>query len=103
MTKEILNFIGLMSRARAIITGTDLVINGVRSKKVKLVVIDGNVSENTLKKIVDKCNYYHVKYIIIDKEFELGSVIGNASRKVIGITDLNFAKALLEKIEKINK
>ena len=101
MNKEILNFIGLMNRAGALITGTELVLNGVRSKKVKLVLIDSSVSENTLKKITDKCTYYHVSYIKMPAGTELGLAIGNSSRKVIGITDQHFVKALKRKLEEV--
>lgn len=100
MNKDILNFIGLMNRAGALITGTDLVLNGVRSGKVKLVLIDALVSENTLKKIRSKCKFYHVPYLEVAAGFELGAAIGKSSRKVIGITDQNFVKALKEKLDK---
>ena len=99
MTKDVLNFIGLMNRAGALITGTDLVLNGVRSGKVKMVLIDSLVSENTFKKVTDKCKFYNVSYIKADSSVDLGLAIGNSNRKIIGITDQNFVKALKEKLE----
>lgn len=101
MNKEILNFIGLMNRAGALITGTELVLNGVRNKKVKLVLIDASVSENTLKKVTDKCNYYNTTYILLQTDADLGFIIGNSSRKIAGITDQNFVKALQEKLNQL--
>ena len=101
MNKEILNFIGLMNRAGALITGTDMVINGVRSGKVKFVLLDNEVSENTLKKITDKCKYYNVSYIVMPVGTDLGLAIGKASRKVVGITEQHFIKALKEKMGKL--
>ena len=100
MNKDTLKFIGLMNRAGALITGTDLVLNGVRSGKVKLVLVDGAVSCNTFKKITDKCKFYNVSYIEVATGINLGLAIGSSNRKVIGITDLNFARALKEKIAK---
>jgi len=99
MAKEILNFIGLMNRAGSLITGTELVLNGIRSGKVKFVLIDSQVSENTLKKITDKCRYYNVSYIEVIGESGLGTAIGNPSRKVAGITDPKFVKALQKKLK----
>jgi len=98
LTKDVLNFIGLMNRAGALITGTDLVLNGVRSGKVKMVLIDSLVSENTFKKVTDKCKFYNVPYIKADSSVDLGLAIGNSSRKIIGITDQKFVKALKEKL-----
>ena len=100
MTKEVLNFIGLMNRAGALVTGTDLVLNGVRSGKVKMVLIDATVSDNTFKKITDKCKFYNVSYIKATSDIDLGMTIGNSNRKIIGITDQKFVKALKEKLNK---
>jgi len=100
MTKEILNFIGLMNRAGALITGTDMVINGIRSGKVKFVLVASEVSDNTLKKITDKCKYYNVSYMVMPVGTDLGSAIGKGSRKVVGITEQHFVKALKAKLEK---
>ena len=98
MNKEILNFIGLMNRAGALTTGTELVLKGVRSGKIKMVLIDTSVSENTLKKVTDKCKFYHVPYMSVNAGVNLGDAIGNSSRKVIGITDQKFVKALKGKL-----
>ena len=89
-----------MNRAGALITGTDLVLNGVRSGKVKMVLMDALVSENTFKKVTDKCKFYNVSYIKADAGVDLGLAIGNSSRKIIGITDQKFVKALEEKLNK---
>ena len=100
MNKDTLNFIGLMKSAGALITGTNLVLKGVRSGKVKMVLVDDSVSDNTFKKITDKCKFYNVSYIKVATGIDIGLAIGNSSRKVIGITDPNFVRALKEKIDK---
>ena len=88
-----------MNRAGALITGTNLVLNGVRSGKVKMVLIDDSVSERTLKKIMDKCKFYNVSYIRVATGIDIGLAIGDSNRKVVGITDPNFVKALKEKLD----
>jgi len=100
LNKDILNFLGLMNRAGALTTGTEIVLNGVRSGKVKMVLIDDAVSDNTFKKITDKCKFYNVSYIRAETGIDLGLAIGKSNRKVIGITDPNFVKALKEKFNK---
>ena len=103
MNKDALNFIGLMNRAGALVTGTELVLNGIRSGRVKMVLIDALVSDKTLKKIMDKCKFYNVSYMKAAADVDLGLAIGKTSRKVIGITDQNFVKALQEKVEQGRK
>jgi len=102
MNKEILNFVGLMNRAGALLAGTESVINGVRQQKVKFVLIDSQVSENTLKKVTDKCRYYHVPYIKLDEGLDLGLAIGKNNRKVVGIRNEEFVKALQKKLKEKN-
>ena len=89
-----------MMRAGALITGTNLVLNGVRSGKVKMVLIDDSVSDNTFKKITDKCKFYNVSYIRVATGIDLRFATGNNNRKVIGITNSNFVRALQEKLDK---
>jgi len=101
MNKEILNFVGLMKRAGALATGTDLVLTGIRNKKVKFVLIDASASENTQKKITDKCRYYNIPYIKLAEGDHLASAIGKGNQKVVGICDQNFVKALQRKLKEI--
>lgn len=88
-----------MNRAGVLITGTNLVLSGIRSQKVKMVLIDDSVSDNTFKKIKDKCKFYNVSYIRVATGTCLGLAIGKSNRKVIGITDPKFVKALKEKLD----
>jgi len=99
MHKEFLNFLGLANRAGALITGTELVLAGVRRQKVKLVIVDANVSAGTLKKIRDKCKFYDVDMVQGLGSISIGSAIGSENRKVIGVVDGNFAKGLKDKLK----
>ena len=87
-----LNTLGLASRARKIVTGETL-INKIRSNGVYFVVIASDASDNSKKKITDKCTSYNVDYIS-----ELSKAIGKNNRVALGITDRGFAKNLKEKI-----
>ena len=61
-----LNTLGLASRARKIVTGETL-INKIRSNGVYFVVIASDASDNSKKKITDKCTSYNVDYVIAGK------------------------------------
>ena len=98
MNKDALGFLGLAFRARALITGTELVLGSMRGQKVHFVLIAGDVSTGTLKKVTDKCRTYGVQYLQVASDVDLGKAIGKDSRKVIGITDVNFAKTLKKKL-----
>lgn len=91
-----LNTLGLASRARKIVTGETL-INKIRSNGVYFVVIASDASDNSKKKITDKCTSYNVDYVIAGNISELSKAIGKNNR-VARITDRGFAKNLKEKI-----
>ena len=94
MKKNTLGVIGLAARARAIAIGTNNVLDAVRSKTAKLVLIANDVSENTKKNLTDKTAYYSVKAEITDiTAQELGRAVGHSNTAAIAFTDLNFIKA----------
>ncbi len=91
---NILNNLGLCFRAGKLVHGTDSVIVGIQSKKVKYVFLANDASENTKKKILDKSKYYSVE---VNEEYtssELSAAIGKSGRMALGVTDENFLKIL---------
>lgn len=93
LSKEILSLLGLATRARKITTG-DILINDIRSKKTSFVIIAKDCSENSKKKITDKCHFYSVDYVIIGTTDELSHAIGKINRVAIGINDKGFANKI---------
>ena len=98
MNQQWLNFLGLALSASAVITGEQMVVQAIQSKKVHLVILAEDISYNTLKKVTDKCKFYEVDWIQKANSDEIGHALGKEFRKVVGITDRNFAKALKNKM-----
>ncbi|MBT2581946.1 YlxQ family RNA-binding protein [Planococcus sp. ISL-109] len=95
MNKEkILQLLGLATRARKMITGEELVISEVRRGKAKLVILAEDASDNTRKKLQDKCKSYNVPVRIGANRYEIGHAIGKEARVVLAITDKGFAKKM---------
>jgi ribosomal protein L7Ae-like RNA K-turn-binding protein len=92
--------LGLCRRAGAVIIGTDLVTKSLPSGKVKLVIYAENSSQNTEKKITDKCKFYGVNCVKAqDSTDDFAHAIGKLSSvSVVGITDENFSKELVIRI-----
>ena len=89
---------GLAAASRNVSIGETLV-KEIRSRRCKYVVIADNASDNTKKRLIDKCTYYHVKYGFIESSEILSNAIGKSNIKAVGILDYGFAK----KIEEILK
>ena len=90
-----MSLLGLANRARKIISGEELTVKEIRNGKAKLVLLSLDASDNTAKKITDKCKTYQVPVKRVENRYILGQAIGKEARVVVGILDNGFAKKLL--------
>ncbi len=95
-TEKFLSMLGLSRRAGKVVIGTPLVTSTLPSGKVKVVFYTSDASDNTKKRITDKCKFYNTECIIIDTPSDkIGKMVGmNAGVCVVGVTDDNFSKQL---------
>ncbi|HZG72239.1 MAG TPA: YlxQ family RNA-binding protein, partial [Chondromyces sp.] len=82
------------ARARKIISGEELTVKEIQKGRAKLVLLSADASKNTLKKVQDKCNYYHVPVHIVENRYVLGQSIGKDARVVVAVLEDGFAKKL---------
>jgi ribosomal protein L7Ae-like RNA K-turn-binding protein len=94
-----MSLLGLANRARKVISGEELVIKEVRNGKAKIVILSQDASDNTRKKISDKCRYYNVPLVSVDDRYSLGQAIGKEARVVVALADNGFAKKLSELLD----
>ena len=95
--ERIVRLLGLAAKAGKLVYGTDMVCEGLRVKKrILLVVESGDSSENTHKRIVDKCAYYGAKHIRLSLGTDgLGAALGkHGGIAVVGVTDASFAAGI---------
>jgi ribosomal protein L7Ae-like RNA K-turn-binding protein len=97
--KQWASFLGLANRARKIISGEELVVREIRSRRAQLVLLAEDASVNTTKKIQDKCASYNVPLRKVTDRYELGQAIGKDSRVVVAVTDQGFAKKLMTMLD----
>lgn len=88
------NLIGLAMRARKVISGDGL-LDAVRNKKVSLVLLASDASENTKKRYSDKCKFYGIDLIEVEDSVKMNRAIGKVNRMAIGIQDEGFKKSIL--------
>lgn len=101
-TKKLALMIGMCARARKIVIGCDQVCTALpekkAQKKVRLVLEAADVSENTHKKLCDKCLFYNVqKEIIPLSQEELAHAIGKKGSMVaaVAVTDEQMSRAVI--------
>ncbi|TVY10616.1 YlxQ family RNA-binding protein [Paenibacillus cremeus] len=88
--------LGLAQRAGKIVSGEEMVIEAVRQGEAKLVIVAEDASDNTYKKLNDKCSYYQVPIHRFGLRDQLGASIGKETRVVVAVTDAGFARMLLK-------
>ena len=97
MDKRILTSLGLCSKAGKLIYGVPMIIEAMqKGKKVFLVLEAEDTSNNTHKKITDKCSYYGVKKIQLEADGgTIASAVGKTSSlAALAITDEGFYKMI---------
>lgn len=97
--KQLMSLLGLANRARKVISGEDLVVKEIRSGRAKLVILSKDASQNTTKKITDKCKSYHVPCTFVENRVILGQAIGKESRVVVAVLDRGFASKYLQLLD----
>ena len=93
-----LGMLGLAMKAGKVVIGTEQVIAFLQKKKLSLVLVSGNASEGTKKKIGFKCEFYKMRMLelTLDSD-ELGRILGKTyAPAVVGITDENFANTIVK-------
>ena len=104
--KKLLTTVGLAAKARAIVCGTEQICDALRNgKKKPLLVIEAvDTSENTHKRLNDKCSYYGVRLQRIEADtVALGYSVGKrAAVAAVGITDEGICRAIEIKIKELN-
>lgn len=100
---QILNFLGLAMRAGKVKSGESVILNDIKTKKIKLVIVATDASENTFKVMKDKCKSNHIPIRCFGTRADLGGALGKGERVNIGVTDNGFAKKLLSMIDEYRK
>lgn len=98
----LLGAVGLCRKAGKLIVGTDAVCLALREKKKPCgVLAASDVSENTAKRLSDKCTTYGVPLVNVSARGEdLAAAIGKGAKTAaVAVTDESLWKLVLSKLE----
>ncbi len=95
--------IGMAMKAGCVVSGEFACENAVKSMKAHLVIVPLDASFNTKKLFSNKTTFYETPYVEFGTKDGLGHAIGKDMRSSVAITDAGFAKAIMTKMEKIQK
>ena len=97
--EKTLQALGLCAKARKLICGTPLICDALKAdaKKVFLVVSASDNSENTAKRLRDRCAYYGVQLFLLDVDGAmLSQALGKSGRvAAAAVTDEHLSRLVL--------
>lgn len=78
--KKLLLALGMCARARKLTTGVDMICEALRAggaQAPRLAVMASDVSENTKKRLTDRCAYYQIPLVAVKSDtIALGNAVG---------------------------
>lgn len=95
--------IGMAMKAGYVVSGEVACENAVKSMKAHLVIVPTDASFNTKKLFSNKTTFYGIPYAEFGTKDALGHAIGKDMRSSVAIMDEGFAKAIITKMEEIQK
>ncbi len=88
--------LGICAKARRLITGTALICEAMRSERTRplLVLAASDNSDNTAKRLSDRCAYYGVELVTLDLDRDaLSRLLGKSgSVAAVAVTDENLCR-----------
>lgn len=96
---RVLSGLSLAQKAGQIASGEFAVEKSVKEGSACLVIVAGDASDNTKKKMTNMTDFYEVPlYFYADKD-NLGRCIGKEYRSMVSVKDPGFAKSIRKQLE----
>ena len=96
--KKCLSTLGLCARAGKLAVGTPQICEWLRARpgRIVLVLEAADTSQNTHKRLADRCAYYHTRRVRLTLSSDsLGRAVGKTHPvAAVGVTDEQFVRAL---------
>lgn len=97
---NILSFLGLMKKARALAIGAESAVLMTELGTVRLLVLPKDAAKNSASSVRRASEEWEVPLLELDAEkSQLGEALGQKECAALGITDTGFALALCQKVQ----
>ncbi len=101
--ERLLSALGLCAKARKLVFGTPMVCEALKEKRKPYLVVEaGDNSENTRKRLEDRCGFYGVRKHRLEASGEaLAHAVGKTGKvAAVAVTDENLALLILGRLDK---
>lgn len=102
MKDKIYTMLGFAQKSGNLVTGENTCEIYLNKRKISLLIISDDASENSKKKFVGKCEAQGVNYRVFGNRDEISHSIGKSNRPIVGVTNKKFSRKLIELIDEDN-
>ncbi|MDO4546177.1 MAG: ribosomal L7Ae/L30e/S12e/Gadd45 family protein [Bacillota bacterium] len=100
MKRKVISYLGFAKKSGNLAAGVNTCTFAMAKGKVKLMILAEDISENSEKKIMKEIRKYGVEFVKYGSSDELSHAIGASGRNTFAVCDENFAKVILDEIER---
>ena len=93
---KLIGLLGIATKAGKISAGTEIVIENIKLKKAKLVIVAEDASDKTKKNFEYLCSQYGIRLIIYETIDNLSRAIGKKNKAILCVKDKNFADEMVK-------
>ncbi len=86
--------LGMAVRARKVLFG-ETAFEAINSKFKNVLLISDDASDRTMKKLINRADYYEVEYFVVPDSI-INDATGNTTRKYCVVNDEGFSKGILD-------
>ena len=100
MRSKVESYLGFAARARSLSTGYNTCIFMMEKRKLKLLILTEDLSENSKEKMVRAAKQYEVPCRIYGKMDDLSHITGTEGKGIFGLADKDLADAIVSEIDR---
>ncbi len=91
--------LGMCVKAGACSFGFENTLKMLKKRKSFLVLVSDEASENSKKRIYDKCKFYNTEIKVVDITQAIMKLKLNYNIKIISVNDINFKKLIDKRLK----
>ncbi len=100
MRSKVESYLGFAARARSLSTGYNTCIFMMEKRKLKLLILTEDLSENSKEKMHRVAKQYEVPCRTYGKMDDLSHITGTEGKGIFGLADKNLADAIVSEIDR---
>lgn len=100
MRSKAMSLLGFAKKSGNLVSGVNTCTFAIRKGRAKLVILAGDISAGSEKKILKEIRKKGIPYITYSTIDELSNIAGETGRSVFAVLDENFARSILNETGK---